>query len=340
VEATASRTRPDVWAIVLAGGEGVRLRPLVRQIFGDERPKQYARLLGTRSLLGQTLERVGLAIPRERVTVVTHRAHGAYLSREFGDGPRPAILPQPYDRGTAAGVLYPACWISWRDPDAVVAVFPSDHFVLEERRFMQHVAGAADLVRRDPGRLVLLGARPTRPETEYGWIEPGATLAAIDGEPVSEVRAFWEKPAPDMARRYFAAGHLWNTFVFVASVRTLVDVGRRHVPMLVRRLERIGAFTGTPHEAWATHQAYLLAPRANFSQDILAACPERLAVSRLPVLTWCDWGTPDRVLETLRAAGIKPAWLEMLPDAARRPERAVRAPDEDYAGVTAPRASF
>lgn len=67
----------NLWAVVLAGGEGVRLRPLIRQVFGDERPKQYAPLLGARSLLGQTLARVGLAVPIERVVVVTHRAHGA-----------------------------------------------------------------------------------------------------------------------------------------------------------------------------------------------------------------------------------------------------------------------
>jgi mannose-1-phosphate guanylyltransferase len=328
-----SAPRAALWAVILAGGEGVRLRPLIRRVFGDERPKQYARLLGSRSLLGQTVARAGAAVPPERTVVVSHRAHSAYLAAEFGHEPAPAVLAQPYDRGTAAGVFYPACWISWRDPDAIVAVFPSDHFVLEERRFMQHVSAAAGLVRRDPSRLVLLGARPTRPEPEYGWIEPGGLLALLDGEPVFEVQAFSEKPSPEMARRCLAAGHLWNTFVFVASVRMLIELGRRHVPMLVRRLERIGEFAGTAHERWATHQAYLLAPRANFSQDVLEACPERLAVARLPDLAWCDWGTPERVLQSLRSAGITPPWLDALvaPEPATVGDPATRTVEPEYA---------
>jgi mannose-1-phosphate guanylyltransferase len=308
---TVPATR-NLWAVVLAGGEGVRLRPLVRRVFGDERPKQYARLVGARSLLGDTLARTALAVPQERTVVVTHRGHATYLAAEFREGESPTVLPQPYDRGTAAGVLYPACWIAWRDPEAIVAIFPSDHFILEERRFMDHVVGTAEQARRNPDRIVLLGARPTRPEPEYGWIEPGRPIAFIQDEPVCDVRAFWEKPSPERALRCFAEGHLWNTFVIVGAARTLVEAGRRHVPMLTRRLDRIGAFAGTPHETWATHQAYLLAPRANFSQDILQACPERLVVSRLPDLLWCDWGTPERVIESLRVAGITPPWMKAL----------------------------
>ena len=105
--------RQNCWAIVLAGGEGMRLRPLVRQVLGDDRPKQYARLLGARSLLGQTLDRIGLAIPETRTLVVTVRQHAGYVAEEFDAAPHPTILAQPFDRGTAAGVLYPAHWIAW-----------------------------------------------------------------------------------------------------------------------------------------------------------------------------------------------------------------------------------
>ncbi|MDP3890192.1 sugar phosphate nucleotidyltransferase [Nocardioides sp.] len=128
-----------LWAIVLAGGEGLRLRPLTRRICGDERPKQYVTLAGHESLLEQTLDRVALAIPPERTVVVTHQRHAGYVTSALAGRAAPWILAQPESRGTAAGVLLPAHWISWRDPEATVAVFPSDHFIPEGRAFMRHV---------------------------------------------------------------------------------------------------------------------------------------------------------------------------------------------------------
>jgi mannose-1-phosphate guanylyltransferase len=99
---------PGCWAIVLAGGEGLRLRPLVRQIVGANRPKQYVPLFDERSLLRQTLDRISLAISNERTVVITASNHIGYINEEFRSTARPTILAQPFDRGTSAGVLYPA----------------------------------------------------------------------------------------------------------------------------------------------------------------------------------------------------------------------------------------
>ena len=175
------------WAVILAGGEGMRLRPLVRRMLGADRPKQYVRLLGQQTLLRQTLDRVSLAIPEERTLVVTVRRHAGYISEEFSGGTHPRILAQPLDRGTAAGVLYPAHWIAWRNPEATVAIFPSDHFMLGETSFMAHVAEVVAWVETHPERLVLLGAPPSSPEVEYGWIEPGEALGDVS-TPQSEAR--------------------------------------------------------------------------------------------------------------------------------------------------------
>src|SRR6266540_4169787 len=163
--------REGLWAIVLARGEGVRLRPLTRRLYAEERPKQYAVLTGSRSLLPQTLDRAALAIPPERTVVVTLAEHARYLTEEFRDSRAPHVLAQPRNRGTAAGILLPAHWIHARDPKATVVVFPSDHFILEEAAFMRHVAEGAAFVQRCPEWVVLLGAQPTEAETEYGWIE-------------------------------------------------------------------------------------------------------------------------------------------------------------------------
>src|SRR5262249_53417884 len=116
----------QVWSVVLAGGEGVRLRPVVRELFGDERPKQYAPLTGSASLLRRTLARVARLTPPERRVIVSHQHHSRYIARELAIGVPPHVLYQPQDRGTGAAVLFAAHFIQQRDRGATVAVFPSD----------------------------------------------------------------------------------------------------------------------------------------------------------------------------------------------------------------------
>lgn len=303
------RTQDHLWSIVLAGGEGVRLRPLIRRLYGAERPKQYAALVGSRSLLRHTLDRVALASPLERTVLATCRSHAKYIASEFAGSPAPHVLVQPEDRGTAAGILFPIHWVHWQDREATVAIFPSDHFILEDAPFMGHVLQVAALVSQPPERIILLGARPTEPEAEYGWIEPGETMEWVEASPIRRVRRFWEKPSAERARAFMEAGYLWNTFVLVARASALLEAGRQFLPDLHDRLARITPFLGTEDEPWAIQQAYALAPKANFSQAILQPCPPSLAVSELPTLTWSDWGTPGRVLESLKRAGILPSWL-------------------------------
>lgn len=105
---------------MLAGGEGVRLRPRTRRLYGEDRPKQHAALVGSRSLLRRTLERAGMIAPRARIVVVTVRSHIRYTAEEFAGSRPPRVLVQPDNGGTAAGVLFPAHWICWRDPEATV----------------------------------------------------------------------------------------------------------------------------------------------------------------------------------------------------------------------------
>ena len=305
------RVEPHLWGVVLSGGEGVRLKALARRICGDERPKQYVPVFGDRTLLRQTLDRVALRIRPSRTAVVTLRSHSRFFVEHWAGPEPPRVLTQPTDRGTAAGILFPIHWVARQDPDAIVAVFPSDHFVSEPATFMALVGRIAVWVQEHPARLVLLGAHPTSPEVEYGWVELGRPLNSRDDRPIWEVRRFWEKPSEERARLCLQAGCLWNTLVLVGTATMFLRAAREAVPEVCERLAQAVPVFETDAEAWA--QAYALIPRADFSRAILEPCPPSLAVAAVPRLTWSDLGSPRRVCEILGAARSLPAWA-VAPD--------------------------
>jgi len=308
-----SSDRGHAWAVVLAGGQGIRLRELTRHVYGDDRPKQYAVLTGSKSLLRQTLDRVSRLVPRQQIAVVTMAGHSAYATAELKhETPTPHVIEQPRDRGTAAAVLLAAHWILARDPAAMMVVLPSDHFVGEDEAFMGHVGDALGFLDRQGDRIVLLGAQPSEPETDYGWIELGEPLPGSGPSQLYRVRHFREKPTQAMAEELYRGGALWNTFVFAGRATTLVEAGSDCLPALHERLIRLSRFLGTEHERWAIRQAYELSPRANFSQAVLERCPRKLAVVRLSAVSWRDLGTPRRVVKTLGELGMQPDWLRTL----------------------------
>jgi mannose-1-phosphate guanylyltransferase len=292
----------------------MRLRELTRHLYGEDRPKQYAVLTGLKSLLRQTLDRVSLLIPPERTIVVTMAGQSSYMSAELRhESPVPHVLEQPKDRGTAAAILLAAHRIMAQDPQAILVALPSDHFVADDEVFMEHVAEIVEFLERFPERIVLLGAEPSEPETDYGWIELGEPLPRSGRRPMHRVLSFREKPTQLKADELFRSGALWNTFVFAGRASTLVDAGRTCLPSLHERLARLDDFVGTEHERWATGQAYELAERASFSRSVLERCPDKLAVMRLSEVSWRDLGTPERVVKTLDELGIRPEWLAALP---------------------------
>jgi mannose-1-phosphate guanylyltransferase len=193
----------------------------------------------------------------------------------------------------------------------MIGVFPSDHFVLEQGLFAACVQTAASASRALGGRVVLLGAPPTEADSQYGWIEPGP-LTRPDLQAVHTVQRFWEKPTPGKAAACLAAGCLWNTFVLVGGAEVIAAAGRDAVPALDSRLRRAAEFAGTNLEHWALRQAYLYAPRADFSRAVLEVLPPALAVLRMPPLHWSDLGTPERVVRTVKALGLDVPWLAVF----------------------------
>ena len=174
---------------------------------------------------------------------------------------------------------------------------------------MHQVASVAGYVQAHPEWLVLLGAQPSEPDADHGWIEPGDRVGSTGRQPLYRIRRFFEKPAPEEARRLFERGCcLWNTLVFASSVGTLIEAGRACVPLLHDRLVRLALYLGTQHEAWALRQAYEFAPTADFSRAVLESCLASLAVAPIPDLSWCGLGTPERVAAALENLFLPAPW--------------------------------
>ena len=298
-----------VWSVVLAGGEGERLRPLMERWWGFHRPKQYCTFVGRRSMLQHTLGRAESLSGAGRMLVVVANHHEPHNRDQLDGSCSGVMMAQPWNRGTAAGIFLPLTYIGAKDPGSTVVILPSDHFVHPEEDFIVAVHRATLAAQQLPDKLVLLGARPDIPETEYGWIQTGDPVAQVEGCQVRKVAGFQEKPDEGTARRLLEGGALWNTFVIAAKWQTLWQLGWQCFPALMERFESLAVHIGTPTERSALESIYTDLPILDFSSGLLQRVPDALVVMELKGVTWCDWGNEERIIETLRRIGKTPLFL-------------------------------
>ena len=293
------------WGIVLAAGDRKRLEPFVHSLRGDALPKQFVNFAGKRSMLEHTFGRAEKLIPKERLLVVVSRDHLKFpeVREQLAGRVKNTVIVQPENKDTAPGLLLPLLHIYRRDPLATVAVFPSDHFILEEDRFVNYLYLACRTVERTPAALVLLGVDPDRPEEEYGYILPGEEPDALRGFGPKRVLSFVEKPGRDELRTLLERGALWNMMVMVFKAFTLFDLTARLAPSLHFAFERIGEAIGTRRERQAVTEAYRQLEPLNFSTGLLERLPKTAPNSLLTLplqgVLWSDLGSPRRLAGVL-----------------------------------------
>ncbi len=293
--------------IILAGGDGTRLASLTRRLAGDERPKQFCRLIGDDTLLEQTRRRARLLIAPEGLLTVVTRHHERFYRPALADAPPRSIVVQPENRGTAPAVLYAVSRLAAMAPEDPVVMLPSDHHVSDDTAFMVRVECALEAVEARPDVVVLLGIAPDRPEVEYGWIEPAELILGRWSWPIYHVRRFWEKPSRPVAERLEAAGCLWNCFVVVARPSTLEQLIRRATPELYEAFAPLRARLGTPWEEDTARSVYARMTSTDLSRHVFQACAESLAVLPVSGVGWTDLGDPVRVHEAQARLGWQPA---------------------------------
>ena len=218
-------------------------------------PKQFLDLVGERTLLQDTVERITELIPRERIFLVAPPEHRKLIHDQLPELAADHVVVEPYPRGNAAAIGLAMAALHAFDPEAVVAVLPSDHVVERRDRFRDVLIAATAAA--EAGHIVTLGIEPSSGDPGFGYIEAGEQLPIDARVPVHAVKRFIEKPKPDVAEKLVAAGgHYWNAGMFVWRVETVLAAYRQHLPRTARAIDALSEAIGSERyeailgEAW------------------------------------------------------------------------------------------
>jgi mannose-1-phosphate guanylyltransferase len=240
-------TNKNFYPVILAGGRGTRFWPLSRK----RRAKQLLALDGKHTMIQQTVARLLPVTPVKQFWVITNEDLRSEIGRQLPRLNKSQVLAEPVGRNTAPAIGLAAFILLRSDPDAIIGMFPSDHVIGDEKRYRQvleegiEIAGAGE-------NIVVLGVRPTRAETGYGYIESG-----LDSDDRLRVRRFTEKPDADRAAEFLKAGnYFWNSGMFLWSARTLANALKEHLPETAIVLQQIAATFGARRFAETFRRLY------------------------------------------------------------------------------------
>jgi mannose-1-phosphate guanylyltransferase len=243
---------PSLYFIIMAGGRGTRFWPRSR----SKRPKQLLNIIGRKTILEQTIDRVLPLTDWDHILIVIEASQAEALNVLLPDLSEAHLIIEPLGKNTAPCIGLAAMILNHIDPAAVMAILPADHFIDQIPVFQETLMAAAQTARTDQV-LVTLGITPTSPETGYGYLEKGNNVMEVDGHMVWEVKAFHEKPDRPKAEAMVKTGNFfWNSGMFVWTASTILDQMSLLTPPLFDELNKLNSFWGSPNWENALKTAY------------------------------------------------------------------------------------
>jgi mannose-1-phosphate guanylyltransferase len=287
----------NAWAVVLAAGEGSRLRALTTAPSGISVPKQFCSLYEGPSLLHEALCRAHTIAPESQTCAIVAKQHRRWWQETLRSLPAENVIVQPENRGTAVGILLPLLHILSRDLEARVVLLPSDHHVGQETLLTSALRDALEQLEWRYHESMLLGIEPDEVDPDLGYIIPGSS----DGRGSFTVVRFVEKPSLRVARELIRAGGLWNAFIVVSTALALLELFLARIPDIVNAMrtalerDEVADSNGA-----ALAELYEKLPIVDFSRDIVVGQESEFRTLPVPPCEWSDLGTPKRVAEALR----------------------------------------
>ena len=300
-------SKPDArngWTILLAGGGGSRLSRFVSRFHPDDRPKQFATLIGTRSMVQHTFDRALRHSLQGRVVTVISKGQERWASAQLPEELARNLLVQPLNLDTGPAICLAVAHVMASEPEACVLILPTDHFVFPEHVLAKHIFKAlAALSENGEMKTVLFGAAPSGPLEGMGWILPGDPAGEDGRTGFRKVRGFIEKPRSGLAARLYASGAMWNTFIMAGRARHLWHLFEKRVPEAASRIARFHRLLTQGGARCMQEESLQEVAPFNFSSQILEREPGEFVVTPLEGVAWSDWGTPKGVEETLKSMG-------------------------------------
>ena len=272
----------NYYAILMAGGVGSRFWPVSTQGF----PKQFHDMLGTgETLIQRTFNRLSKLIPEENIFILTNDKYDELVMQQLPGITKRQLVLEPAMRNTAPCILYASLKIQKENPDAVMIVAPSDHWIENEEAFTKNVQDAFNFC-KDHDALMTLGIQPTFPNTGYGYIEYDKESTEL----VKSVSTFKEKPDYETAKSYLDQGNfLWNAGIFMWSVTSVIGAFKRNQPVLFDLFEKGMSSYNTEQEEQFIKDNY---PKAeNISVDYALMEKSNNVFVLAASFDWNDLGT-------------------------------------------------
>ncbi|MBR2637600.1 MAG: mannose-1-phosphate guanylyltransferase [Bacteroidaceae bacterium] len=283
------------YCVIMAGGVGSRLWPLSRKGY----PKQFHDLLGCgRTLLQQTYDRYSRIVPKENIIISTNIEYSELVRKQLPELGVEQILHESSFRGTAPSIAYVACHIRQLNRNANIVVAQADQLVLNENLFVETIGNGLDFVARH-SKLVIIGIKPTCPETRYGYIQVENNQSVSDSGAFYKVRTFTEKPEYEFARIFMESGEFyWNSGIYIWNVQTVIETLSKLLPEMMNELETVFAeLPNRDERRRRVYEIYTSFPNASMDSAVMERADNVFV--QVGEFGWADIGTWDTLYGTL-----------------------------------------